>query len=261
MLKESSKQAMRDLDLEYAPVAVKFCYNRPEGYEELETTIPVCHHYRNVQDTGKTYYIDVAKEGCMGKHVMGAVPIESFAESGAIGFQHGVFKQQACNAHLYYDVEFFKPGVVNFMLFGPATEVDFDPDLIIFVAPTDKADIIMRANSYTDGALYESKSTNVLSCHWALAYPYMSGKVNSMITGMHFGMKRAKLYPAGLHIIVVPFQRFPAFFEGLEDMEWEIFSLREDEESQATVKKAYQVFDAAHDKEYEIDPSKRVRHA
>lgn len=260
MIRQEAKEAMRRLDLEYVPVAVKFCHNRPEGYDELPTDIPLCHHLKKVQDAGSTYYIDAAQEGCMGKHVLGVKPIEPFAESGAVGFQHGIFRQQACNARLYYEIEFFKEGTVNFVLFGPATEVDFDPDLIVFVAPTDKADVIMRAASYATGDLYESKATNVLGCHWLFNYPYRSGKVNFMITGMHFGMKRAKLYPTGLHIIAIPYQKMPSFFVGLEEMEWELLPCKEDEESKAIVAKGYEKFEKAHDKEFPVDPSERVRH-
>ena len=261
MIKKDAQDAMKKLDLEFCPVAIKFCFNRPDGYEEFDTNKPLCHHFKNVQETGKTYYIDVAKEGCMGKHVLGVEPIAPFAESGAVGFHHGIFKQQSCNARLYYEIQFFKENTVNFVLFGPATEVDFDPDLIVFVAPTEKADIIMRATSYSSGDLYESRSTNVLGCHWLFNYPYMTGKVNFVITGMHFGMKRAKLYPAGLHIISVPYQKFPDFFEGLTEMEWDLPALSEEDEVQAMVHRYYDKFDKAHDKEFLVDPSDRGRNA
>ena len=222
MIRESSKEALRKLDLEYCPVAVKFCFNRPKGYNLLETDKPVCHHLKNVQETGETYYIEVAKEGCMGKFVFGAEPIEEFAESGAVGFQHGIFRQQACNARLYYDIEFFKPGTCNFVIFGPAAEVDFDPDLIVFVAPTDKADIIMRATSYCTGDFYEFKSTNVLGCHWLYNYPYMTGKVNTMVTGMHFGRKARKVMPAGMVMMSIPFDKIPIVTKNLNEMPWEL---------------------------------------
>lgn len=195
----------------------------------------------------------------MGKHVMGVEPIEPFAQSGAVGFQHGIFRQQACNARLYYEIDFFKENTANFIIFGPATEVDFDPDLIVFVAPTEKADIIMRASSFASGDLYESKSSNVLGCHWLFNYPYMSGKTNFMITGMHFGMKRAKLYPAGLHIIVVPYQKLQNLFCGLEEMEWELLPTKDDDLSKAIVAKGYEKFDRAHDKEFLVNPNERVR--
>ena len=89
----------------------------------------------------------------------------------------------------------------------------------------------------------------------------VTGKVNFVITGMHFGMKRAKLYPAGMHIISVPYQKFPDFFEGLTEMEWDLPALSEEDEVQAMVHRYYDKFDKAHDKEFLVDPSDRGRNA
>lgn len=261
MIKQSAKDAMERLDLEYCPVAVKFCFNRPDGYELLETDKPICHHVKNVQELKKTYYIELATEGCLGKRVLGAEPMVPFDESGAIGFHHGIYKQQSCNAKLYYEAEMFKEGTVNFVIFGPATEVDFDPDLLFFVAPTEQADIIMRAGTYSTGDLYESKASSVLGCHWLFNYPYRTGKINFVITGMHYGMKKANLYPAGLHMIVVPFNKFPAFFEGLEEMEWVLPAFQGTEESKEMMAKYYEKFDHAHDMEFPVDPKDRGRNA
>ena len=260
MLSQETRDLITKLDLPYCPVAVKFCFNRPEGYRLKDPERPLCGCIKDVQETGETYYIEAAEEGCMGKHVLGAVPIEPFAESGAVGFHHGIFNQQACNARLYYDIQFFKEGTVNFVLFGPAAEVDFDPDLLIFVAPTDKADIIMRATSFMTGDPYESKSTNVLGCHWLFNYPYMTGKVNFVITGMHFGMKRQGYYPPGLHIISIPFHKIPAFAAGLAQMEWSLPALSDDPADKALVARYYEKFDKAHDKDFPVDPKDRVRH-
>ena len=261
MIKQSAKDALAALELEYCPVAVKFCFNRPDGYELLESDKPICHQIKNTQDLKKTFYIELAQEGCLGKRVLGAEPMVPFDESGTIGFHHGIYKQQGCNARLYYEIETLVPGTCNFVIFGPATEVDFDPDLIVFVAPTPKADIIMRAYSYCTGDLYESKSSSVLGCHWLFSYPYRTGKANFVITGMHYGMKKANLYPAGLHMIVIPYQKLTGFFEGLEEMEWVLPAFQGTEESQEMMAKYYKKFDNAHDKEFLVDPKDRGRNA
>lgn len=262
MLAEKSRNALKyfeETELDYCPVAVKFCHNVPLGYRFEETDIPLCNHLKMVQESKATYYIDIAAEGCMGKNVMGAKPIEPFAQSGAVGFQHGIFSQQSCNARLYYQIECFKPHTVNYILFGPAAKVDFDPDLIIIVANTRAADIVMRALSYDTGDLYESKSTSVLGCHWLFNYPYMSGKANFMITGMHFGMNRAKLYAPGLHVISIPYTKFQSFFHGLSAMEWDLVPLKTDEASKLAVSRGYEKFDSCHDATFAVDPGERIR--
>ena len=88
----------------------------------------------------------------------------------------------------------------------------------------------------------------------------MSGKVNHVITGMHFGMKRAKLYPAGLQIIAIPFQKLQNFFTGLEEMEWVLPIFSDDPEKLEVVEYYYKKIGGAHDPEMAIDPNVRVRH-
>jgi uncharacterized protein (DUF169 family) len=127
-------------------------------------------------------------------------------------------------------------GSVNYVLFSPVSVCDFDADLVIMVASTSKADIIMRATSYISGDLWESRSSCVLSCAWIYAYTYLSGKVNYIITGMHHGLKRRKVYPAGLHMIAIPYQKLPEFLTSLSEMDWELIAMREDEESKRLLK-------------------------
>lgn len=89
----------------------------------------------------------------------------------------------------------------------------------------------MRATSYISGDLWESKSSCVLSCAWMYAYPYIEGKVNFCITGMHHGVKRRKLYPKGRHMISIPYQKLDEVVLALSEMDWELIAMKEDEES------------------------------
>ena len=67
------------------------------------------------------------------------------------------------------------------------------------------------------------------------AYPYISGKVNYCITGMHHGMKRRKVYPPGLHIIAIPYQKLLEVVTALAEMDWELIAMKEDPESKAVL--------------------------
>ena len=94
----------------------------------------------------------------------------------------------------------------------------------------------MRATSYISGDLWESRSSCVVSCAWTFAYPYLSGKVNTCITGMHHGMRRRKTYPKGLHIISIPYQKLDEVVQALGEMDWELLAMREDPESKALLR-------------------------
>ncbi len=88
-----------------------------------------------------------------------------------------------------------------------------------------------RDSSYISGDLWESRTSHALSCAWTYAYPYVSGKVNFCITGMHHGMKRRKVYPEGMHIISIPYQKILEVVTALDEMDWELIAMKEDQES------------------------------
>ena len=94
------------------------------------------------------------------------------------------------------------------------------------------ADIVLRATSYISGDLWESKSSSVLSCAWTYMYPWLTGKVNHCSTGMHHGMGRRKVYPKGLHIVAVPYQKLNEVCLALRQMDWQLISFRMNDKDQ-----------------------------
>ena len=242
MLSAHAKELFAKLDLGACPVAVKFSHNIPEGYERNEDELMLCQFLKDVQATGRSYYIDIAQKPCMGKCVLGAEPFEGYVTAGVIGWESGIFCSPAANAHLYHEIETLSPGACNYVVFSPVADCTFDPDLILFVAPTDQAFTLMRAISWTTGDVWESKSTCVLSCAWMFPYPYVTGKVNFLPTNMYYGQRMSKIFESGQLIICVPYQKIDGLVKGLDEMEWDLIGLREDEESRAieqdTLKKA-----------------------
>lgn len=233
MLTDGAKKAFADLGCTYQPIAVKYCFARPEGVKKAEETLSFCQFLKLAQDTGEEFYIDRDNDNCFGKMVMGMIPKQPFAASGQAGMDFGVFKTQAPNARLHHEIPTMVQGSVNYVVFCPVSICRFDPDMIIVVGDTRQADIVMRATSYISGDFWESKTSCVVSCGWTYVYPYMTGKVNFCVTGMHHGMKRRKVYPAGLHIIAIPFQKLPEVCTALQEMDWELISFRDDDESRA----------------------------
>ena len=138
---------------------------------------------------------------------------------------------------LYQEMPTILRGTVNYVVFSPVKDCQFDPDLIMCIADIEKADIIMRATSYISGDFWESKSTPVVSCSWMYAYPVISGKVNHITTGFYHGLKRRKAYPAGLRMIYIPFQKIDEVVQALDEMPWTAIAFREDEESKAELKR------------------------
>lgn len=239
-MEQRVRELFEKLALPYPAVAIKYCYSQPEGVERVDEQLSFCQFVKKAQDTGKKFFVTKDDDNCFGKMVLGMVPKKGLEASGQAGYEFGVFKTQAANARLYNLIPTLVQGACNFVVFCPVSICDFDPDLVICVAETAQADIIMRATSYISGDLWESKGSHVLCCAWTYAYPVISGKVNFFTTGMSHGMKRRKVYPAGLNIIAIPFEKLPELSQALDEMDWELIAMREDEESKALLKKKFE---------------------
>jgi uncharacterized protein (DUF169 family) len=231
MLTYEQKAVFEGLGLEFPAVALKYCFDTPEGVEPVGKKLSFCQFVKEVQDSGRTFYTTAADDDCYGKLALGQIDKPALGASGVPGFDFGVFKTPAGAARLYNTMPTLTRGAHNYTVFAPVSTATFDPDLIICIADTRQADILMRATSYISGDLWESKSSHILSCVWTYAYPFISGKVNFCITGMHHGMKRRKIYPEGLHIISIPFQKILEVTTALQEMDWELIAMRDDEES------------------------------
>jgi hypothetical protein len=76
--------------------------------------------------------------------------------------------------------------------------------------------------SYSTGELWESVKTPVLSCSWIYAYPWLTGKVNHMVTGMGFGSRGKQVLPMGWMLISIPWDKIPGILKSLEKMTWDL---------------------------------------
>lgn len=236
-MEQRARDLFAKLEMEHPAVAIKFHYAKPAGVAHAGEKLSLCQYVNKAQRSGERFYITKEDEDCLGSVILGMEPKPPLVASGVAGMDFEVYRTPAPNARLHATYPTLTPGAVNFVEFCPVAICDFYPDLIICVANTRQADILMRATSYISGDLWESKTSCVMSCAWTYAYPYLSGKVNFCITGMHHGMKRRKVYPEGLHIIAIPYQKIDEVVQALDEMPWVPIAFREDEESRAELKR------------------------
>jgi uncharacterized protein (DUF169 family) len=251
MLSELAKEMFMGLKCPYVPVAIKFCFAVPEGAERAEKVMALCSFIKEAQVTGKKFYTDVNNDDCMGKMMLGMIDIPPFEGSGQAGFDFEVFRTPAANARLYHMMPRLVRGACNYVLFCPVDKCDFDPDLIVCTADVEQADLLMRANSYISGDLWESKDSHVAGCSWLLVYPYVSGKINHAMTGIHHGQKRRKPYPEGLQLISVPYQKIDEVVLALSQMPRVPIAMRAKDGDES----AERELDARMAKWHEMDPN------
>lgn len=233
MLSAEAKELFAKLEMEYPPVAIKFSFGKPNDLPPVRTPDAFCQFVKKAQTSQTSFYTTAADDTCFGRMVLGMIDKPPFAASGQAGCDFGVFKTQAPNARLYTQISTLTRGSVNYVSFAPVSTCTFDPDLVICVADTRQAGIILRASSYYSGDLWESKTSPVLSCAWMYSYPYVNDKVNTIISGMGHGMSRRHTYPAGLQIISIPYGKLAGIVAALGEMDWGLLALSDDPEDKA----------------------------
>jgi uncharacterized protein (DUF169 family) len=210
----------KELNLAKQPVGVKFSIPRPEGIKQIDNSLPFCEMINEAQRSNEPFYFSKENENCVGKVALGMVEMEVPVEGGMIGPGFGIYQEPRANNALYRHVYTFHRGMVNYVAFSTLDKLTFEPDLLILLTTPSQAEIVMRATSYSTGDPWEPKLTHALSCSWIYIYPFQSGKVNYIVTGMTFGAKAKEIFEEGQILITIPYQKIPMVTQNLKEMEW-----------------------------------------
>lgn len=209
--------ALQALELDYPVVAVKFTAEQPAEMRRLDKHISLCAMLREAQ-ISEPFFASQDEQGCApGSYVLGQIAHDPVMESGRIGPEIGVYESPAANRRVYEDMIRFPEGAFPYTLFARLGEGDlaFDPDLLVITATPSQAEVVLRAHGYASGAGWEARGTTVIGCASLYAYPYVTGKLNVLISGLHHGMRARQLFPQGLLFIAVP---RPLIAETLENL-------------------------------------------
>jgi uncharacterized protein (DUF169 family) len=207
-------------NFEKPPVGVKFLPGRPGGMEKLDKSMALCEMINEAQIRGTPFYIDKDNEDCAGAMILGMVAPSPIAGGGELGVKWGIYQEARVNERLVGDSPRVPPGNINYVIFSPLEHIAFEPDLLFLLANTSQAEIVLRAMSYSTGELWSSKAVSGGACAYIFAYPYLSGKVNYITTGLTLGLKGRKVYPEGLLLFSIPYDWIPIITRNLQKMEW-----------------------------------------
>ena len=238
MISSEAKGLFEKLDMPYPAVALKFHVCRPQGVPKYDGQPKAfCEFLHDAQVNEGSFYMTAEDDSCNGKVILGMADKPPVAASGQSGPDFEMYRQNAANRRIYQEMPVLVRGTCNYVQFTRLSECDFDPDLVVCVADADSAYILLRATSYISGDFWESRSTPVISCCWMYSYPVITGKVNFITTGFYHGLKRRKMYPAGLTMISIPFRKLDEVCTALGEMPWTTIAFREDEESKAELER------------------------
>jgi uncharacterized protein (DUF169 family) len=221
MAKKHDFSVLDKFNFERKPIGVKFQIQKPEGISKPGKPLNMCEMIKHAQE-GNVFYVAEEDLVCVGieQMILGMKDPEPVLVSGVFGGEEGLFKgDNACRA-MYDALPTLPRGSVRYVVFGPLDKIAFEPDLVIMTANINQAQTVLRCINYSSGMPYVSKSTPVVACAWMFIYPVVSGELNYFITGLGMGMQAMNMFPPGLFLISVPFQKFPIMLENLGEMRY-----------------------------------------
>jgi len=208
------------LELTRKPVGVKFLPYRPDEIGRLQKNLNLCQMFVEAQ-TSLPFFVQKEDFHCVEPLVLGMGPLDPVPLSGLVGEIDDIFEELRANQKIYYLVPRLLQDSVKALVFSSVDQITFDPDvLIVTTDDMDQARTIMRASVYSTGEAWGSKGMPVLACSWLYLYPYLTGEVNYMVTGMSMGMQTLKVLPQGLMVISIPWQKLPMILTNLQKMNW-----------------------------------------
>jgi uncharacterized protein (DUF169 family) len=225
-------------NFEYPPVGVKFLFNKPEGMERLNKDTNFCAMLKEAQLQQDPFYAEPEQQSCKAGACIWGADRQKVFESGLFGVALKVFKEARADVKIHQHVKTLDTEIVRYIAFSRMDRLTFDPDLLIILTDNvSQSEIILRALAYTTGEKISSKMTFVMGCSWIFVYPYVTGQVNYVISGMGSGIKANKVFPPGRQIISIPYNWLPTITQNLQEMEW-VLPIYTDE-SEKTIEKVY----------------------
>jgi uncharacterized protein (DUF169 family) len=207
-------------EFEVPPVAIKYLTAPPRKIAKLDKDLALCEMLKAGYE-GCSFYADAGNHACdAGLYILGQKELSEPYVNGAFGAGLGVFRDRRAAGRLYQYIPRIPKGTLRYIAMSPLLHLKFDPDVLIIRATTAQAEILLRAMSYRTGNMWHSRYSTAIGCAWLFAYPYLSGDINFVATGLGFGMRRRKLFPEGRHFVSIPFDQLPSMLQILREMPW-----------------------------------------
>lgn len=218
---------LEKFEFRYSPIGFKFFNDASDlkglGLEKLDKRIAWCQMIREAQEGG-AFYAEEDNQFCEpGVFLTGQGDLPAIAAGGRIGPSFDIYPQERANRRVYYHISPLAVGSVHSTAFAALPEMEFDPDILILTCDNmDQTERVLRATQYDTGDLIESRMTYVMGCNWMFNYPYVTGRINTITTGVCYGMKMYKLYPAGMQIVSIPWHHIDRVLKNMREMPWTI---------------------------------------
>ncbi len=209
-----------EFEFDVPPVGVKFLAKPPVRVKKLNENLAFCEMLKRAQE-GKSFFVDKENHVCeAGLYVLGQAEAPEPYISGAFGAGLRIFEEPRSASRLYQYIPRMGKGAANYVAFSALSKLSFKPDVLVILADTGQTEILLRAMSYRTGKMWSSKCSAAIGCAWIYVYPFVTGELNYILTGLGHGMRRRKLFPEGHQLVSIPFDLLPSMLKALRDMPW-----------------------------------------
>ena len=212
-------------EFKYAPVGFKFINVEADleglGLEKLDSEIAWCQMLQEAQ-SGKAFYATAENQYCEpGIFLTGHGKLDPLAAGGRIGPPFDIYADERANRRVYNHISVLSPETTFATAYAPLDKLTFDPDLLIIGCDNhDQGEKVLRATQWDTGDMIVSKMTYVMGCNWIFTHPFVTGEINTVWTGVCYGMKMYKLYPPGLPIVTIPWHHIDRIMRNMNEMPW-----------------------------------------
>jgi uncharacterized protein (DUF169 family) len=222
MMRELDLSVFKRFGFKYSPIGVKFALKKPDPIPPIKRKAAFCEMIKIAQE-GESFYAAKDDHECKAALIpLGVSDPDPVFSSGQIGPKLGVYDDARANRKIYENMYKVEKNTVKYVIFAPLDKLSFSPDLLIVTGSPYQVEIILRAMSYRTGAAWNAKGTTVMGCVYLYLYPYVTGELNMMVTGLHHGMIARQLFPEGLLFLSIPYQILPEITQNLEEIEWDL---------------------------------------
>jgi uncharacterized protein (DUF169 family) len=226
-LRKHDFDILKKFQFKYPPLGFKFFNAESDleglGLEKLDKRIAWCQMLLEAQ-SGKSFYATAENQFCEpGIFLTGHGELPSIASGGRIGPAFEIYSDERTNRRVYNHIYRLEPGSIFCTAFAPIDQLTFDLDLLILTCDQmDQTERVLRAVQYDTGDPIVSKMTYVMGCNWMFNYPFVTGNINYLTTGICYGMKMYKLYPPGMQIVSIPRHHIDRVMRNMNEMVWTI---------------------------------------
>ena len=191
------------------------------GLEQLDSKISWCRMLLEAQK-GRAFYATAENQYCEpGIFLTGHGKLSALAAGGRIGPPFDIYAEERANRRVYEHLSLLAEESTYATGYAPIGKLTFDPDLhIIGCDNMDQGERILRATQWDTGDMIVSNMTYVMGCNWMFTYPYITGKINVVWTGVCYGMKMYKVFPPGLPIVSIPWHHIDRVLRNIREMPW-----------------------------------------